>query len=296
MSLLIDTVLQLVQREYRLPAPRWAKDGSLLNAKDARQTLDKKDIALLEKECASDSEFDPENTRRAMWEDWKAGRLQSVLRRCAYGQVFVILDRGYTADDVPWALWGRILRMYSEGRDAPFRIYLFAKNRPRRFPRFPAAITPSHINGGYTYPCQKDVVMIYRAEDATRVLIHELQHASCLDDHRRGVDQVEAETEAWAELLYVALCSEGDAAAFHKGLQRQSAWIRAQNQHVRRWIGQTHAFPWRYTVGKEMVWRRWGILSDTRVEQHTISAATRSLRLTASPRPTASPSSGPAFL
>ena len=37
---------------------------------------------------------------------------------------------------------------------------------------------------------------IYKAEDATRVLIHELMHSSCADNHENGIDIVEAETEA----------------------------------------------------------------------------------------------------
>lgn len=271
MALLIDTVLRLVQQEYRLPAPTWTDDPAV--------RLTEKETALLERECRAESEFDPNQTRREMWEGWKAGQFQGVLRRCAYGQVFAVLDTAYSAEDIPWDLWGRILRLYTEGRQkAPFCIYLFAKDRPRRFPRSPASpILPTNINGGYTYPCQKEAILIYRAEDATRVLIHELQHASCLDHPQLGIDCVEAETEAWAELWYVALYSKGNPNTFQRGLRCQSAWMLAQNKKVRRWIGETRAFPWRYTVGKEDVWRRWGILIEEVPRQ---PAAEASLRLT----------------
>lgn len=271
MALLIDTVLQLVQQEYRLPAPVWTDDPTI--------RLTAKETAFLERECRAESEFDPDQTRLEMWEGWKAGQLQGVLRRCAYGQVFAVLDRSFAPEDIPWELWGRILRLYTE-RTSPFCVYLFAKDRPRRFPRSPASpIQPTHINGGYTYPCKKDAILIYRAEDATRVLIHELQHASCLDHPQLGVDRVEAETEAWAELWYVALYSGGDPAAFQNALRRQSAWMLTQNKKVRRWIGNTRVFPWRYTVGKEEVWRRWGILTQENMSRH--HAAESSLRLTA---------------
>ena len=136
--------------------------------------------------------------------------------------------------------------------------------------------------------------MIYRAEDATRVLIHELQHASCLDHHEDGVDLVEAETEAWAELLYVALLSQGNPAVFQKLLQKQVMWMMIQNDVIRHHIRRPRQFPWRYTVGKEDVWRRWGLLPDVErntTEQYelrrnappTTLLPTRSLRLTAPP-------------
>ena len=113
---------------------------------------------------------------------------------------------------------------------------------------------------------------MYRAEDATRVLIHELQHSCCLDHPEQGVDQVEAETEAWAELLYVALLSEGDPETFSQFLSRQSTWMVTQNDEVKKHMksatskgpmikGSEMEFPWRYTLGKEEVWRRWGLLS-----------------------------------
>ena len=138
-------------------------------------------------------------------------------------------------------------------------------------------IGPPHINGGYTYPCNVQTIVLYRAEDATRVLIHELQHASCLDHHEHGVDLVEAETEAWAELLYAGFLSHGNKAIFHERVRAQAEWMQVQNKEVRRRIGHTMRFPWRYTVGKEDVWRRWGLVSNT----HSLQAT--SLRLGAPP-------------
>jgi hypothetical protein len=138
------------------------------------------------------------------------------------------------------------------------KIFLLAHSAKRLFPQGP--ITPQNINGGYTYPCNKETIMIYRAEDATRVLIHELMHAYCLDHMDLGIDQVEAETEAWAELIYIAILSKGDPQKFKRYHQQQSDWMQRQNQRVKTYIKDTRAFPWRYTVGKEEVWRRWGIL------------------------------------
>lgn len=275
MALLVDAILAVIQAEYRLPPPQWTDVSGGLTAKERAQ---------LEKECTAASEFDPENTRLQLWKSWNAGTYEAVYRRCPYGRVFAILDRGMTANDIPWELWGRILRLYDGLRgNKAYCIYLFAIHRPRIFPRSAKTpITPLHINGGYTYPCQTDMILIYRAEDATRVLLHELQHAECLDHPEQGVDVVEAETEAWAELWYVALHSRGQHRRFCEGIRRQSAWMQSQNAAVRRWIGKGHAFPWRYTIGKEDVWRRWGILLS---EENSLMMpeAQRSLRLTAPP-------------
>ena len=149
----------------------------------------------------------------------------------------------------------------------------------REFPRN-GPIGPTNINGGYTYPCNHETVVVYRAEDATRVLIHELQHSACLDHEELGIDRVEAETEAWAELFYCAFLSHGDTGLFHWMISSQSAWILAQNARVRTYINKTQAFPWRYTIGKELVWRRWGILVESDVDGYRIN----SLRLTAPPK------------
>jgi hypothetical protein len=126
-------------------------------------------------------------------------------------------------------------------------------------------------------------VFLYRAEDATRVLIHELLHAACTDRKGVALEQIEAETEAWAELFWCAFISFKSPQAFKSLVRQQSAWMRGQELALMR--GDHFAkdatptpFPWRYTLGKEQMWQRWGIL-DTAVKP----IHTRSLRLTVPP-------------
>jgi hypothetical protein len=154
-----------------------------------------------------------------------------------------------------------------------------ANSRKRVFPKEGIEIRPENINGGYTYPCNPETIMIYRAEDATRVLIHELQHSCCLDDMKLGVDQTEAETEAWAELLYIGFLSRGNKLKLNELLLKQSNWMIKQNRKVRKYIRNTE-FPWRYTIGKEEVWRRWNILCK---EKKSICNNEETLRLTCIP-------------
>lgn len=274
MSLLLDTVFQMIHSEFKKKEPAWT---NIL--------AEKNDISFINRECNTDSDFDPLNTRKTMIQRMNSGATSYQVFRCEYGQIFVVYDSPDQIDDIPWGLWARILRLYSERSkspsNVPFKVYFLASTHLREFP-VNMQIGPTNINGGYTYPCNHETIVVYRAEDATRVLIHELQHSACLDHEELGIDRVEAETEAWAELFYCAFLSHGDKGLFHFLISEQSAWILAQNARVFTYIKRTQAFPWRYTIGKEEVWRRWGIL----VESDTTRYRMNSLRLTAPPSTT----------
>jgi hypothetical protein len=254
MSILIDILLETVRDEFEKEPPRWEY-----------RPLQKEDIQFLHQECNKASEFDPKNKRQQMYQNMMNGQAPTIVGKCAYGQVVVVLEDNTQKDDIPWELWGRIFRMYHEkkGDQKPFKVFLLANTNRREFPPGKKPITPENINGGYTYPCNRETILIYRAEDATRVLLHELMHSCCLDNQALGVDQVEAETEAWAELMYVALLSEGDSKAFHNFLGLQRTWMVSQNEEVKKHMSNPSSkeFPWRYTLGKEEVWRRWGLFS-----------------------------------
>ena len=272
---LLDAVLDVVQKEYQQAEPVWKTSS-----------ITQKDITFLENECEVPSEFDPLGWRKEMLETYKKGKAIADVRECAYGRV-VAIGKQDIIEGIPWDLWGRILRLYGQGKKA--KVYFLANPYLRLFPKGTHPIRagnlanahheigPPHINGGYTYHCNKQTITIYRAEDATRVLIHELQHASCLDHVEHGTDLVEAETEAWAELLYAGLLSQGKKATFHHLIEKQSSWMISQNEKVKQHMQTERQFPWRYTVAKQEVWERWGILRGT------LSEHPNSLRLTPPP-------------
>ena len=272
LNALLNTTLDVVRNECTKPPPKW----QIINAQN--------DIPFLVKECNMESEFDPHKTRQNMINRIKNGESTIQTMQCDYGQVLVVYHDQSQYNHIPWELWGRILRLYTEdlkalrGPKGPFKIFFLASPHLRLFPKN-GPIEPQHINGGYTYPCNHETIIIYRAEDATRVLIHELMHACCLDHMEQGVDHVEAETEAWAELIYVALLSRANTKVFQTLLRQQSDWICNQNDRVRQMIVDKQ-FPWRYTVGKEEVWERWGIL-DKKSNQK--QRKMESLRLTSPP-------------
>jgi hypothetical protein len=243
--------------------------------------MEEKESEYLRKECLTDSEFDPHNCRRTLYNNMVKGLSMLVKATCPYGQVIVIVNDPKQTEDIPWGLWGRILRMYTEKGHPPFTVFFLTNMHLRTFPSATKPIMAENINGGYTYPCNRETIVIYRAEDATRVLLHELMHSCCLDHHEHGVDLVEAETEAWAELVYIAFLSQGKKKEFDELLRLQSEWMRQQNRKVKAHMRQPESmeFPWRYTIGKENVWRRWNILR----ERKSYVSVGNSLRLTCPP-------------
>lgn len=276
MSILLNSTLDVIQKEFALKAPTWS----------TTQMLTKAEEAYLRKECTTESEFDPHNRRNTMYRRMMDGTATVVKKVCPFGTVIAILEFPEQNDHIPWSVWGRIFRMYSEKGEKPFTVFLLGNTHLRTFPPGKQPITPHNINGGYTYPCNRQTILIYRAEDATRVLLHELMHSCCLDNHALGVDRVEAATEAWAELIYVALLSQGVEREFMMLLHMQSDWMIKQDSIVKKHMHtltqnpNSMEFPWRYTIGKEEIWRKWNILNTTPMARVSVG---NSLRLTCPP-------------
>ena len=144
-----------------------------------------------------------------------------------------------------------------------WQIYLYANPTKRILPPH-GSIGPEHLNGGYTYPCNNDSIVIYRYEEATRVLIHELLHSACTDDHSKHVVDKEAATESWAELFLVALLSEGDKKKADKLWKIQDHFIQDVNYTVRTFhnVNTEHDYGSRYTTMREDVLSSFGIVLD----------------------------------
>jgi hypothetical protein len=245
-------VLDIIENEFEKPPPEFTY-----------YDMSDKELKFLESECNKKSEFDPLNKRKELYDKFIKNNTYNIFVECKYGKIFGIFENETQIVETPFILWMRILRIYSEKIIKPFKVYFLAVNNLREFPEGNKPIKPENINGGYTYSCNHETIMIYRAEDATRVLIHELLHSSCTDKLDSNVDLIESETEAWAELVYIALLSQGRKFIFNDLLKRQSEWMRKQNAKVRKHMTnpESKEFPWRYTIGKQDVWERWGILS-----------------------------------
>ena len=277
MDALLTQVLDCVRRPVSV---RWT-ESTLTPAQDA----------VLERECAGPSDFDQIESRKTFHAHYKAGRIQPLVRTCFVGEdlvgtVVALLADSAESKDIPWDLWGCVLALFkkrnTKSNNSPYTVYFCAHPASRQFPEHSRVTQPLHINGGYTYPCSHEAIVIYRAEDATRVLIHELFHAACSDNPSQGLEQREAETEAWAELFWCGfMACGGDLRSLRSLVKKQATWMVSQNGRLARGrhvAPGPQGFPWRYTAGKEAVWRRWGLLQGV-VQGHPVD----SLRLTFPP-------------
>ena len=275
MDALLTQVLDCVRHPVTV---RWV-ESTLTPAQDA----------VLERECAGPSDFDQIESRKTFHAHYKAGRIRPLVRTCFVGEdlvgtVVALLSEVTEAQDIPWDLWGKILALFKNKKhNSPYTVYFCAHPASRQFPEHSRITQPLHINGGYTYPCSHEAIVIYRAEDATRVLIHELFHAACSDNPNQGLEQREAETEAWAELFwcaFMACASLGDLKSLKSCVQKQANWIVSQNRRLtdgNHYEEGVNGFPWRYTTGKELLWKRWNLMD------HAVPHPIDSMRLTFKP-------------
>lgn len=240
-------------------------------------TLTEEDKAHIEQEATEKSPFDPFHLRESMY---TAKDVRIVVKECALAKVIVYHTEA--RDPTPWALWGRIFQAVGAPKDAPkWRIVWFAHPQERVAAQKPG---PGHINGGYTYPCTHNTVIVYRKEEASRVLVHELLHASCTDDPSLPVEEREARTEAWAEVFLIAILAKGSVEKAERLWAIQADYISQQHAVLTLNYGvHTPAdYVWRYTLGREAQFCRLGLSlrKPSSVPSHTTSL---SLRLT-SPR------------
>ena len=162
----------------------------------------------------------------------------------------------------PWEEWSRLFQwMGKSPSDEKWTVFWFPAEIKRVLPPKGYEVGPESVNGGYCFPCKPDSIVVYREEEATRVLIHELLHAGCTDPPLASLPVKEATTETWAELMLVALCSKGNEEKAKHFWKLQSQWISNQNfmlqnhYHVKTF----EDYAWRYTVGRAF------ILEDLRI-------------------------------
>lgn len=258
-------------------------------------TLTEQVLTVLQRECETPSEFDQIFSRKHFWALYQAGQIDPVVRTTVGGTLVALLHDKEQLNEIPWTLWSTILQLYKRPDGKSYTIYFCAHPALRTFPtKKHHPVTPLNINGGYTYPCDSTCVFIYRAEDATRVLIHELFHAACSDTPNKSLDETEAETEAWAELVWCGFMGGGDLKKTAKAIEDQASWIHHQNRRLQedghmKHTGQVvgapspNPFPWRYTVGKEHVWARWGLATPADTANDKCDDHAHSLRLTFHP-------------
>ncbi len=214
------------------------------------------DKALIKKYAEEPSNFDGDNFRQDMYAN---GYLAGT--HIGPHTIYTIGPEHDPKNiSITLILMGHVLQAFNS-KNKKYTIYWFLSDEKRVFPSKGSAVGPTNINGGYCQACRPETIVIYRSEDAVRVLIHEMMHAACLDDHSRPLPAVEAETEAWAELFYAMLMAKKYRLSPAAAWNIQSAWSAGQNKRLREEydVKGPADYAWRYTVGKEAVWRRWNL-------------------------------------
>lgn len=209
-------------------------------------------------EALKESPFDPMRLKQANWDSYMKKTTQMVCMDCGVGRVIGILSKGRT---IPTELWGRIFQWFGPpAAGKKWLIYWFGAEVPRKFPEAGQPLGPAHLNGGYTMPCSASGVFIYRFEEATRVLIHELMHAACMDPPNASIPWREATIETWAELVMIALLSKGEKGAARRLWALQSQWVSDTNwrsTHSHHVQHESH-YGWRYMNGRAIIYMRLG--------------------------------------
>ena len=259
-NLILDSLCENVKEIYKLPSLVW-KDGILTD-------IDKENI---KREGSQESPFDPLKLKQQMYNDYENGVAKTIVKETMGARVVIISSN--LSHQYPFETWGKIFQWMGRAESAHnqkskangvWQIYIFASDSKRVLPES-GPLNSGHVNGGYTMPCSSDCVVIYRHEESTRVLIHELLHASCTDDNNKPVQFREAATEAWAELFLIALLSKGDKKKASQLWNIQSQYMKDLNYTVRKFhsVNTIDDYASRYTIFREGVFHHFGVPINT---------------------------------
>jgi hypothetical protein len=163
-----------------------------------------------------------------------------------------------------WELWARIFQWFGHSSNrTPWKVTWFPARALREFPLVGQDLGPEHVNGGYTQICSTDGIYIYREEEATRVLIHEMIHAACLDEKGENwtIPLKEAMVEMWAELFLIAIISRGSLFRAKLLWNKQRHWISDTNHAAQRLHNEEDPtdYAWRYLSGRAYMYATQGI-------------------------------------
>jgi hypothetical protein len=245
--LLLDELVHQVSLVLKKPPLQWKQSD-----------ITGEDLLAFEKEATEGAAFDTLGLKKGVWKAFRAGTMRAVIYECELARVAALLPEGV---EIPLDAWGRIFQFFGKPTTGPhWRIYWFGAAQHRWFPEGGLPLDMEHLNGGYTTICSTRGIFIYRLEEATRVLIHELLHAACLDPHDKDIPTREATVETWAELIFVALRSGGSRSTAESLWNLQCQWVADTN-----WKAASHHkvkskadYGWRYLNGRTHVYESLG--------------------------------------
>lgn len=245
-----EPFLDMAHKVWSMPEEQWIDDSPRFT-----------DTDLLQTNALSESAIDEVNYRGDMVAKWKAGNAGVILKvKELPGRTRVVfLGTEGQWQQIPWATWARIFQAVEHPIG---HVLFYADPRTRVDPiQEGTELKAKDINGGYSYICKQELVVMYRFEEATRVLLHELLHTLCFDKEK-GVEDLEAHTEAWTEVFLCALLSRGSSVKFNRLWRQQVHWMieQANTLSVERQVNTPVDYAWRYMRGKKEVLERLGFL------------------------------------
>jgi len=223
------------------------------------------------------SEFDPLELRMNTIKDLQTGKAHLICKRGPYAKILAVV---YPDTQVPWNTFADIFKAFGPPRNAPaWRVVWFANPAKRMLSTGQPG--PLNVNGGYTYPCDATTIVLYREEEAPRVLLHELLHAGCTDNMAHSLEMREVRTETWAELFLVAVFAKGSLRKAASLWRKQSRWIADQEAVLMsHGVSDASSYCWRYTVGRRAVLKELGITIPYSNLQEAEARLQGSMRLT----------------
>jgi hypothetical protein len=223
------------------------------------------DIEAVREAGIGDSTFDPLGLRSTLFHNLQTNHAElqcRVLLGPVKAKVLIVTPRGQRPA-IPWDLWAKIFLAFGKCQTAHgmWRIVFYASSAKRRFPPKGQQPRQEHVNGGYAIPNNPGSIVIYREEECTRVLVHELLHACGSDDFNKSEEAREVLTESWAELFLIAIQANGSVRKAKQLWKEQAQWIANQefvlrNEHN---VNLPSDYAWRYTVGRRDVFQESGL-------------------------------------
>jgi hypothetical protein len=238
------------------------------------------EMMAAETEATTGAQFDRLGLKKTVWEGYENNTVKLVCKRLGnLARVLVFLPKGVPEPN--WEIWAKVFQWFGEAPSKkPWLVTYFASKREREFPQAGQDLGAEHVNGGYTTPCSTNGIYIYRQEENTRVLVHEMVHAACLDEPGWSIPEKEAMVETWAELILIAIVSKGRTVTAKRLWVAQSHWIADTNWKAKH-INNTNDigdYGWRYLNGREGMYARLGIALPAARPVHARKSA--SLRFT----------------
>lgn len=230
-----------------------------LDAKWKKSAPTPEDLEAMKREAETGQQFDPLGLKMGVWSEYSKGQYKQHCYECDVARVVALLPKGAK---IPLDDWGIILHWFGPSPDGePWKIYWFGATVPRKFPSHGEALTAAHLNGGYTMACSASGIFIYRMEEATRVLIHEMLHAACLDPRTDDIQIRESTVETWAELILIAFRAKGSSEKAASLWAEQAQWIadtnnRAATSHN---VRNASKYGYRYLNGRVAIYASLGI-------------------------------------